>query len=197
MIVSGSSAGSGGSAKSPVTPAMLVAEVRRELGKPYIYGADGPNAFDCSGLLYYSCHQVGLTSCPRTSEEQFAWTERVTSPQAGDFVFFTGAELDPPPGHVGLVVAPGVMIDAPHTGSVVMQSNYGVSGTGVNQFLGYGRPPGLSGSSTANQSLITGAPSTAPSMLAGVSFLGIAMTLLLGAVIIVIILALMIAMKYH
>jgi hypothetical protein len=70
-------------------------------------------------------------------------------------VFFTGSENDPPPGHVGIVVAPGTMIDAPHTGAVVSQVNYGTNGTGVNQLLGYRKVPGLAGS-TANQSLLTG-----------------------------------------
>jgi NlpC/P60 family len=140
--------------KSPATAAEFIADVRACLGRPYVFGAAGPDAFDCSGLVYYNARKVGITKCPRTSEEQFAWTQPVQTPLAGDLVFFTGAENDPPPGHVGIVVAPGVMIDAPHTGTVVQQANYGTNGTGVNNFMGYGRMPGL-GASTANQSLIT------------------------------------------
>jgi hypothetical protein len=141
-------------ARSPVTSAAFIAQARRCLGRPYLYGAAGPGEFDCSGLVQWCLKQTGI-SAPRTSEEQFAWTERAQTAMAGDLVFFQGAELDPPPGHVGIVVAPGVMIDAPHTGAVVMQANFGTSGTGVNRFMGYGRIPGLVGSS-ANQAIITG-----------------------------------------
>lgn len=135
--------------------------MRRALGKPYIFGADGPNSFDCSGLIYWACQIIGIKSCPRTSEEQFAWTERVTDPLPGDLVFFEGAELDPPPGHVGIVIGPGRMIDAPHTGTVVQEGGFGTTGSGVNRFMGYGRIPGLSGGTTANQAIITTRPGRA------------------------------------
>lgn len=138
-----------------VTRAGFIAQVRRALGKPYVYGAAGPDSFDCSGLVYYSCRKIGIMDCPRTSEAQFAWTERVTVPLPGDLVFFEGAELDPPPGHVGIVIAPGLMIDAPHTGTVVQQASYGTNGSGVNRFMGYGRIPGLGPGRTANQAIIT------------------------------------------
>lgn len=125
------------------TGADLVAQARRVLGKPYRYGAQGPNAFDCSGLVFWCAKNLGISDVPRTSEEQFSWTDRVDTPEIGDLVFFTGAEPDPPPGHVGIVVAPGQMIDAPHTGSVVQQTGYGLNGVGVNKFMGYGRLPGV------------------------------------------------------
>lgn len=142
-------------ARAKPTGAEFVAEARRFLGRPYKFGAAGPNEFDCSGLVQYSLKQIGVTA-PRTSEEQFAWCEPVSTPQAGDLVFFVGAEGEAPPGHVGIVVAPGTMIDAPHTGTVVQQANYGTNGTGVDGFMGFGKVPGLAGSSsTANQSLIT------------------------------------------
>jgi NlpC/P60 family len=140
------------------TGAEFVALVRSCEGKPYIYGAAGPDAFDCSGLVYYNARRAGIKNCPRTSEEQAAWCKKVDSPSAGDLVFFVGAENDPPPGHVGVVVAPGVMIDAPHTGTVVQQANFGINGTGVDKFMGYGRMPGMSGSPSANASLIRSKP---------------------------------------
>lgn len=133
----------------------LVAQARRVLGKPYIYGADGPNAFDCSGLVKWCCDNIGVTSCPRTSEAQFAWTQRVDTPGAGDLVFFVGAEPDPPPGHVGIVVAPGQMINAPHTGSVVEQTGYGLNGVSVNKFMGYGRLPGITSGNVSSDTNVT------------------------------------------
>lgn len=135
----------------------FVADVRACLGRPYVYGAAGPGSFDCSGLVFYNARRAGIKGCPRTSEEQFTWCKGVDVPMPGDLVFFTGAENDPPPGHVGVVIAQGRMIDAPHTGTVVQEANFGTQGTGVDQFLGYGRMPGLSGTAatTANQSLLT------------------------------------------
>jgi hypothetical protein len=134
--------------------AEIVAEVRRFLGRPYIFGADGPNAFDCSGLVYYACHQLGINTCPRTSEEQFGWVKRVDTPSPGDLVFFVGSEQDPPPGHVGIVISPGWMIDAPHTGTVVQVGRYSTGGTGVSKFMGFGAIPDTTVSPTANGSLI-------------------------------------------
>jgi cell wall-associated NlpC family hydrolase len=42
-----------------------------EVGKPYVLGADGPSSFDCSGLVQFSAHKVGLTGVPRTAREQW------------------------------------------------------------------------------------------------------------------------------
>ena len=61
-----------------------------------------------------------------------------------------GAEIDPPPGHVGIVVAPGKMIDAPFTGAVVREDDYSLHATGVDKVLGFGRIPGVAGSTSAN-----------------------------------------------
>jgi cell wall-associated NlpC family hydrolase len=65
--------------------------VRAQKGDPYRYGAAGPNAFDCSGLLYYSYRRAGFTNIPRTSSQQAAAARRITrsAMRKGDFVFFT------------------------------------------------------------------------------------------------------------
>lgn len=124
-----------------VTVNQLTALIRQCLGKPYQYGATGPDAFDCSGLIYYNCHRAGITSCPRTSEEQFTWVQRVSRPQMGDLVFFVGAEGDPPPGHVGYCLNASQMIDAPHTGTNVQINSFGIPGIGVSKVMGFGRIP--------------------------------------------------------
>lgn len=186
--------------KQRATRAAFIAQVRRALGKPYVFGAAGPNTFDCSGLVYWACRLTGISSCPRTSEEQFAWTERVTDPLPGDLVFFEGAELDPPPGHVGIVIAPGRMIDAPHPGSVVQEAGYGTTGSGVNRFLGYGRIPGLGGGSTSNQAIITSRPGRSDQqavVLGGISGLAIFGFLLLLLAAFAIMGLLLIAARYH
>ncbi|MBM0125774.1 C40 family peptidase [Pimelobacter simplex] len=62
--------------------------VRSRAGKPYAYGAAGPNAFDCSGLVQWVYRHVG-ENLPRTSGAQAGATQRIRNPQVGDLVFFT------------------------------------------------------------------------------------------------------------
>ena len=88
-----------------------VAYARGQLGKPYVYGATGPDAFDCSGLTQAAWAAAGV-SIPRTSEEQWANLPHVTAPQPGDLVFYTGSPIDPPPGHVTMYLGGGEMVEA-------------------------------------------------------------------------------------
>lgn len=138
-----------------VTGAELVADCRRYLGIPYVFGGGPANpraGLDCSGLMERVAFDMGIMDCPRTSEEQWTWSQHVDSPSAGDMVFFVGADGEPGnPGHVGMVVTPGTMIDAPHTGTVVQQSGY-ANGTGENAIVGYGRMRGATASTSANLS---------------------------------------------
>lgn len=137
----------------------VVSDARRYLGVPYRFGGtDRRSGLDCSGLVLVVCEDLRIGNCPRTSEEQWAWVNRIHSSEAGpgDLVFLVGAEIDPPPGHVGIVVAPGKFIDAPFTGAVVREDDYSLHGTGVNRVMGFGRIPGVSGSLTANRSTDTG-----------------------------------------
>ncbi|MEV8630130.1 bifunctional lytic transglycosylase/C40 family peptidase [Streptosporangium sp. NPDC051023] len=84
-------------------------------GKPYLWGGTGPDAFDCSGIIYMAYRSVGLT-IPRTTFGQWPFGIRVPEgqEQAGDLVFFNagpGTGIDRP-GHVGMVVSPGNMVEA-------------------------------------------------------------------------------------
>ncbi len=65
-----------------------ISAARSRAGKPYSYGAAGPNAFDCSGLTQWVYRRVG-ERLPRTSGAQAAATRRVSQPRRGDLVFFT------------------------------------------------------------------------------------------------------------
>lgn len=65
----------------------VVRAARSRLGRPYQYGAAGPNAFDCSGLTQWVYRQSGKY-LPRTSGAQAGATMRVRSPRVGDLVFF-------------------------------------------------------------------------------------------------------------
>jgi cell wall-associated NlpC family hydrolase len=64
---------------------------RNQMGDPYKYGAEGPDKFDCSGLVYFATHKAGFGKVPRTSSEQADFMRRIkrSSMRPGDFVFFT------------------------------------------------------------------------------------------------------------
>jgi len=91
-----------------------------EVGKPYVYGAEGPNSFDCSGLTQYAAAAAGV-SIPRTSEEQYQDLPKVNPAdiQPGDLIF-PAAEFDNgSPGHVMIYIGNGECVEAPHTGEDV------------------------------------------------------------------------------
>lgn len=89
----------------------------QQAGKPYVYGAEGPYEFDCSGLTQYVYKQLGR-SLPRTAEDQYNATTRISqfNKQPGDLIFFGS------PGniyHVGIYAGDGKMWAAPRSGDVV------------------------------------------------------------------------------
>ncbi|GGO90035.1 hypothetical protein GCM10011584_20910 [Nocardioides phosphati] len=88
----------------------IVAAAAAQAGKPYVYGATGPSAFDCSGLTGWAYAAVGI-HLPRTSGAQAAVMTRVSDPMPGDLVYM--------PGHIGIYAGNGQMWHAPHTGDVV------------------------------------------------------------------------------
>jgi peptidoglycan DL-endopeptidase CwlO len=61
-----------------VTGAQIIAEAKKFLGDPYVYGAAGPASFDCSGLVKYTLEQLGLKGVPRTSEAQWGWVQKIS-----------------------------------------------------------------------------------------------------------------------
>ena len=71
-----------------IRKAMRIAVAQK--GDPYRYGAAGPNAFDCSGLIYYSYRKAGFRNVPRTSDSQAAAFRGISKRQVrrGDFVYF-------------------------------------------------------------------------------------------------------------
>ena len=106
-ITSGEIGGNG--AVCPVDANDIVKRAYSQLGKPYVWGAAGPNAFDCSGLVGYCITgQMGNHWC--TTYTMKGWT-RVSNPQPGDFCLNSG--------HTGVYIGNGQMIHAPRTGDVV------------------------------------------------------------------------------
>jgi peptidoglycan DL-endopeptidase CwlO len=129
-------AGCGGSYSGPAGGAARQAlqYAYRQLCKPYVYGAEGPDSFDCSGLTMAAWGAAGV-SLPRTTYEQYDATTRVAYAdlQPGDLVFFNGNS------HMGMYVGGGKMIHAPHTGSTVQIVDIS-SGYYRQNFYGAGRP---------------------------------------------------------
>jgi peptidoglycan DL-endopeptidase CwlO len=92
--------------------ATAVAYAYAQLGKPYCYAGVGPDCYDCSGLTMMAWGQAGV-GMPHGSTEQYNMFPRValSEAQPGDLIVWDG--------HVGLYIGGGMMIHAPHTGTVV------------------------------------------------------------------------------
>jgi peptidoglycan DL-endopeptidase CwlO len=111
--------------------AAAVAEAKRQLNKPYKFGAAGPDSFDCSGLTQWAWAKAGVymdhftgsqyRSFPKVSLDQL---------QPGDLVFFN-ADL----GHMGMYIGGGQIIHAPRTGDVVR-----IAALSGRNFVGAVRP---------------------------------------------------------
>jgi cell wall-associated NlpC family hydrolase len=104
------------SVRSTGKGAIALAFAKRQLGKPYVFSADGPNAYDCSGLTSAAWRHAGV-SIPRTSRAQSVGGGRTISQselQPGDLVFFYH-----PVSHVALYAGNGMVIHAPRPGRTV------------------------------------------------------------------------------
>jgi cell wall-associated NlpC family hydrolase len=102
-----------------------------QLGKPYQWGAAGPDSYDCSGLTMWAWSQAGV-GLPHNSGSQYAATPRVAQSDwaPGDLVFF-GSPIH----HVGLYIGNGKMVEAPYSGQVVR-----VNSAFRSDYVGAGRP---------------------------------------------------------
>ncbi|MBT2233109.1 NlpC/P60 family protein [Nonomuraea sp. NEAU-A123] len=83
--------------------------------KPYVWGAEGPSSYDCSGLVMAAYQRVGI-SLPHYTGDQWTAGRHISKEElrAGDLVFFYG-DLH----HVGIYIGGGMMVHAPQTGDVV------------------------------------------------------------------------------
>jgi peptidoglycan DL-endopeptidase CwlO len=103
---------------------MAVNKALEQLGKPYVWGAEGPNSFDCSGLMWYSYYYGAGYSLPRVSRDQYNGTKSKTVSRyallPGDLLFFaTNPNDSTTVHHVGMYLGNGKMVHAPNTGDVV------------------------------------------------------------------------------
>ena len=120
---------------------LAVAWALRQVGKPYQWGASGPDSFDCSGLVMAAYRAAGI-HLPRTSRQQWYAGPHVSPGELrrGDLVFFAEDPSDPATiHHVGLYVGDGMMVEAPYTGATVR-----VASVGRDDYIGAVRPTGPS-----------------------------------------------------
>jgi cell wall-associated NlpC family hydrolase len=110
----------------------LLSEAKRYIGRPYVHGAKGPNAFDCSGFTSYIYKQFGYSISP-SSRAQYTYGESVDrkSLRKGDLVFFTSRNSGKNVGHVGIVYS----VDN-ETGSFKF-IHASISGVKISDFAGY------------------------------------------------------------
>jgi cell wall-associated NlpC family hydrolase len=120
--------------------ARAIAAARSQLGKPYLWGAVGPDAYDCSGLTGWAYRQAGL-NLPRTSRQQWNAGSHPSLGEIrpGDLLFWASSRTDPQSiHHVALYVGGGLMIAAPHTGA-----NVRIQPVYLGDFFGLTRPTDL------------------------------------------------------
>lgn len=111
--------------------ARAIRYAKKQLGKPYKWGAEGPKSYDCSGLTSKAWAHAG-TRIPRTSQEQWAKLKRVplTKLRPGDLVVYF-----PDATHVAMYVGKGKVVQAPRTGEKIK-----ISPIASNPVLGAVRP---------------------------------------------------------
>ncbi|HEY9481826.1 MAG TPA: C40 family peptidase, partial [Micromonosporaceae bacterium] len=101
-----------------------------QLGKPYVWAADGPDSYDCSGLVEAAYRSVGV-SLPHNAAMQYHAISHISRSQLspGDLVFYSNL------GHVAIYIGGGMVIHAPQPGENVKKAS-------VNMMTpyGYGRP---------------------------------------------------------
>ncbi|QBI52537.1 C40 family peptidase [Streptomonospora litoralis] len=109
-------------------------------GKPYEWGGTGPYAYDCSGLVQGAYKSIGA-AIPRVSQDQWAFGPKIPEgqEQPGDLVFFNVEGPAGTPGHVGMVIGDGLMVEAWCTdcGPIAVREYHA---PGRSDVLGFTRP---------------------------------------------------------
>ncbi|MFE3326679.1 C40 family peptidase [Streptomyces sp. NPDC059176] len=108
-----------------------IAFATKQIGKPYVWGAEGPGSYDCSGLTSQAWLAAGRT-IPRTSQEQWRLLPHVgiKDMRPGDLIIYHADAS-----HVGMYVGDGAIVHAPRPGRTVT-----LTGAGSMQILGVVRP---------------------------------------------------------
>ena len=122
---SGGGSGGGGSTVSSATEQGAVRAAESQIGKPYQWGAAGPDSYDCSGLVMWAYAQVGVQVDHWTGDQ---WNEGehipLSSLRPGDLLFFATDTSNPDTiHHVGMYIGNAQMVEAPYTGADVRISD--------------------------------------------------------------------------
>ncbi len=130
-----------GSLSSTEGNTTIVEIAKSKIGSPYVYGAAGPNSFDCSGFIYWVYQQAGIT-VPRStsgyegyigSSYEISWSEA----QPGDILIITGSERGTSDGHAAIYLGDDSYIHAPSTGKTVTIVDSGAQSTFTHVFRFY------------------------------------------------------------
>lgn len=138
-----------------VSGSKIVDLAEKELGDPYVFGAEGPNSFDCSGLIEYVFKHVGIRT-PRVAADQAHFGKPIARAniQPGDLIFFNWSGHGRAE-HAGIYAGNGYMIHAPHTGTVVkkvkLNSYYWANEIAIRRFPGVVGGPDSSETADAAQ----------------------------------------------
>ena len=113
---------------------MAVRFALAQLGKPYVWGASGPNGYDCSGLMAAAWGRAGVTITRTTYTQLHDGTATTAAAlRPGDLVLTPGSDGSlAAPGHVGMFIGRGLVVEAPRTGDVIKVVTYdSFTATGV------------------------------------------------------------------
>ncbi|MBQ0830112.1 C40 family peptidase [Streptomyces tagetis] len=127
---SGGAAGTGGTTTAPATPAPpkgntaslepALTYALAQLGKPYIWGGNGPTGYDCSGLVQQAYRRAGI-SLPRVASDQYGATTKISSSslRRGDLLFWSSNGRQSGVHHVAVYLGGGRYVEAPRPGKNV------------------------------------------------------------------------------
>jgi cell wall-associated NlpC family hydrolase len=120
--------------RRPPAGSRILAEAARLSGRPYVFGAEGPRAFDCSGLTRFVFARLGI-ALPHKADAQQDYGRSVPRSQArpGDLIFFRNGSYAY---HVGIFAGDGYMYDAPHPGKSVGRHKIWSDSYSVRRLIG-------------------------------------------------------------
>tara|TARA_B100000767_G_C19743043_1_gene527117 strand:- start:108 stop:722 length:615 start_codon:yes stop_codon:yes gene_type:complete len=117
----------------------ITSEINKYLGVPYLWGGDNPNAFDCSGLVYWTLKKSLDLSIPRTTNQQYNYWKKLISNQfqnlkEGDLVYFKTFGSNPV-SHVGIFIGNNTFVHSPKKNDYVKASL--ISGYWKSKLVGF------------------------------------------------------------
>ena len=140
-IINNPNFGNPGIAFDDETVQKLFNEAEKHIGKKYVYGANGPNNFDCSSFVAWSFRKSGVKNIPRTTAwgiyKDYCNPISASEAKAGDIIFFKGTyNAGRPISHVGIYAGNGMMI---HAGDPIQYASINTN-YWKKHFYGFGRP---------------------------------------------------------